>query len=199
MTEAQTNETKKQSNKNALAPIVLICIAVVVAALVVFQARKGNNQNGKNAQTPPGVGGADFIKGGPSIDWKGGPEDAKVVVIAYYPGNKNGIESTIPVKKLVKEFPGKVRVEIVDWRFPEGLKRKREAGLTCAGILINGSDTKTIIENGEKREVWFARRIGGEWTEKDLILAVQQEVEKQYGEKVTPVLQKENTKKIDEK
>jgi hypothetical protein len=108
-------------------------------------------------------------------DFSAGPEDAKVNVVAFYPGRHE--DTLAAVKKLLKTFPDTVHVEIVDWRTEEGMKRRDEAGLTCAGVTINGKNAFEVEIDGKTNKVLFVRGIDGEWTEADLVAAVQQELD----------------------
>jgi hypothetical protein len=121
--------------------------------------------------TVPGGGAAgttDFC------DFKGGPETAAVKVVAFYPGRHE--DTLAAVKRLLETFPKDVNVEIVDWRRPEGLKRRDESGLTCAGVTINGKNAFDLEVDGKTAKVLFVRGIDGEWTEADLVATVKQEV-----------------------
>ncbi len=116
----------------------------------------------------PGTAGTEFC------DFKGGPDSAKVKVVAFYPGRH---EDTIAaVKRLLETFPQDASVEVVDWRRPEGLKRRDGSGLTCAGVTINGKNAFDLEMQGKKAKVLFVRGIDGEWTEADLVAAVKQEL-----------------------
>jgi hypothetical protein len=109
-----------------------------------------------------------------SCDFKGGPTDALVKVVAYYPGRH---EDTLAlVKGLPEKFPGEVSVEIVDWRFPDGLTRRNNDGFSCGTIAINGKNAFDLEENGKKWQVLFVRGVDGEWTEDDLMAAVRQSI-----------------------
>jgi len=105
-------------------------------------------------------------------NFKDGPEDAPVKVQAYYPGRH--AETLAAVKALVKKFPGKVQIEIIDWRTEDGMKRRDAAGLSCAGVIINGKNAFELDVNGKKSKVLFVRGMDGEWTEADLEAAVKQ-------------------------
>jgi len=109
-------------------------------------------------------------------DYKGGPDGAAVKIVAFYPGRHE--DTLAAVKRLLETFPKDVSVEIVDWRRPEGLKRRDEGGLTCAGITINGRNAFDLEVDGKTAKVLFVRGIDGEWTEADLVAAVKQEVTK---------------------
>jgi hypothetical protein len=111
-----------------------------------------------------------------TCDFKGGPDNAKVKVVAFYPGRH---EDTIAaVKRLLETFPQEASVEVVDWRQPAGLKRRDASGMTCAGVTINGKNAFDLEIQGKKAKVLFVRAIDGEWTEEDLNAAVKQELAK---------------------
>lgn len=123
------------------------------------------------AQVPGGAAGTmDYC------DFKGGPDAAAVKVVAFYPGRHE--DTLAAVKRLLETFPKDVSVEIVDWRRPDGLKRRDESGLTCAGVTINGRNAFDLEVDGKTAKVLFVRGIDGEWTEADLVAAVKQEVTK---------------------
>lgn len=106
---------------------------------------------------------------------------AKVHVVAFYPDTEGHADIKTLVLSLNNRFPGKVKAEFVDFTSDEGFKRWQEAGLSCGAILINGKQTVTLKgPGGTKRQVTFARAMGGEWEADDLIAAVRQEVEKAY-------------------
>jgi hypothetical protein len=104
-----------------------------------------------------------------------------VHVEAYYPDTEGHADIKNLVLSLNQKFPGKVKAEFIDFTSDEGFKRWQEAGLGCGAILINGRQTVTLSgPGGTKRQVTFARAMGGEWEADDLLAAVRQEVEKAY-------------------
>jgi hypothetical protein len=110
-------------------------------------------------------------------DFEGGPADAPVKVVAYYPGGHE--ETLAAVKALLEQYPDKVHVQIVDWRREEGRKLRGEAGLSCAGITIDGKNVIEIDRDGKKDSVAFQKGLSkGEWTVADLKTAVDQELAK---------------------
>lgn len=127
-------------------------------------------QPGRPAAVPGAPGSSEFC------DFKGGPDDAVVKVVAYYPGRHE--DTLAAVKHLLEAFPQQVSVEIVDWRRPAGLKRRDGSGLTCAGVTINGKNAFDLEMQGKTAKVLFVRAIDGEWTAEDLTAAVQQEIAK---------------------
>lgn len=108
-------------------------------------------------------------------DSKQGPENAPVKVVAFYPGRHE--DTLAAVKGLVQKFPDQISVEIVDWRRKEGMERRDQAGLTCAGVTINGKNAFDLTVEGRTEKVMFIRGINGDWTEAQLVAAVQAEIE----------------------
>jgi uncharacterized protein YbjT (DUF2867 family) len=107
-------------------------------------------------------------------DFRGGPPEALVKVVAYYPG---GHEDTLAaVKRLIGKHKGLVSVEVVDWRRKEGAARRERAGLTCAGVTVNGKNAFDLVLDGRSEKVLFVRGIDGEWTEAQLNAAVEAEI-----------------------
>jgi hypothetical protein len=108
-------------------------------------------------------------------DFKAGPENAPVKVVAFYPGRHE--DTLAAVKALLQKFPDKVSVQIVDWRTKEGIATRDKAGLTCAGITINGKNAMDLTIDGKTEKVMFIRGMNGDWTEAQLVAAVQAEVD----------------------
>jgi len=106
-----------------------------------------------------------------------GPEEAKVVVEAFYPLTEAHQWAKEVVEKVCQEHPGKVRGVVVDFRHEKGSELFVQKGLTCGTILINGEDTFDL----EGRTVIFQQAEGGMWTEEDLRRVVAQKVEEAYG------------------
>ena len=117
---------------------------------------------------PPAGGGMNYC------DFKKGPVGAPVRIVAFYPGRHE--DTLAALKQLLEDFPDKVHVEIVDWRRAQGLERRDAAGLTCAGITINGKNAFDLTINGKASKVLFVRGIDGEWTQDDLRAAVKKEL-----------------------
>jgi hypothetical protein len=120
------------------------------------------------APSVPSTGQTEFC------DFRGGPPEALVKVVAYYPG---GHEDTLAaVKRLIGKHKGLVSVEIVDWRHKAGAARRERAGLSCAGITINGKNAFDLHLDGRQEKVLFVRGLDGEWTEALLTAAVEAEI-----------------------
>jgi hypothetical protein len=107
-------------------------------------------------------------------NFKGGPENAPVKVVAFYPGRHE--ETLAAVKSLLQKFPEQVSVQIVDWSTKEGIEIRDQAGLSCAGITINGKNAMDLTIDGKSEKVMFVRGMDGDWTEPQLLAAVQAEI-----------------------
>jgi hypothetical protein len=153
--------------------------AGVVAALVLASgqgcSKKPKEEPAAAGKAPPAA--TPQLTAASSIElcnFKDGPSDAPVKVEAYYPGRHE--DTLAAVKTLLTTFPGKVQVEIVDWRTPEGMKRRDATGLVCAGVVINGKNAFDLVVEGKPSKVLFVRGINGEWTNADLEAAVRHEL-----------------------
>ncbi len=147
--------------------------ALVGVVMLAAGCGKSNKSVGDTGPQDPGQAGLPPAPGTMQLcNFKDGPADAPVKVEAYYPGRHE--DTLAAVKALVKKFPGKVQVEIIDWRSEEGMQRRDAAGLSCAGITINGKNAFDLEVNGKKTKVLFVRGIDGEWTAADLDAAVRQ-------------------------
>lgn len=143
-----------------------ILSAVAIALLL---AGCGKKDQATTAGGPPAAG-----DGTVYCDFKGGIADAPVKVVAYFPGRH---EDTLAlVKDLLRTFPDDVSVEIVDWRSPEGLKRRNDDGFSCGTIAINGKNAFDLEIDGKASKVLFVRGVDGEWTAEDLLAAVKQAI-----------------------
>ena len=149
-------------------------IALGTAAAVLLAVGCSQEESTPAAIDPPTPPVAAGTAAATLCDFKAGPDDAAVKVVAFYPGRH---EDTLEaVKALLETFRGQVQVEIVDWRRPEGLARRNATELTCAGVIINGKNAFDLTENGNTRKVLFVRGMDGEWTKADLEAAVRQEL-----------------------
>jgi hypothetical protein len=116
-------------------------------------------------------------------------KNAKVVVQAFFPLNKDHKEEVEAVRGLEKKFLGKVRTEVYEMRKPdekpEDFKKWTATGLGCAGIIIDGKNEFTVDTGDGKgpHKVMFQRAMGGAWTQVELEKAVADEVQKIYAGK----------------
>jgi hypothetical protein len=147
-------------------------------ALALVFALSGCGKGG-----PPQAAGAGPAPGAPPgvpvgkmdlCDFKAGPESAPVRVVAFYPGRHE--DTLAAVKGLLQKFPDQVSVQIVDWRTQEGAAARDQAGLSCAGITINGKNAVELTIDGKTEKVMFIRGIDGDWTGAQLLAAVEAEI-----------------------
>ena len=125
-----------------------------------------------------------------SGDWKivTGPADAKVEVLCFYPMNEHHNWVKELNKKIAAKWPGKVRVEHIDWWTEEGGKvQKQYMKESCAAYLV---DKKIVVKKSQA--------LGG-WTEPQLLAAIGKEVAKQYGGAAAPAEDKAGEKKAEAK
>jgi hypothetical protein len=158
-----------------------ICAGLLLAAVGFGCSKRTAASQGDTAApaakgSAPAAAGAAPSGGTEYCDFKGGPDNAPVKVVAYYPGRHE--DTLAAVKALLQAFPQQVSVEIVDWRTPAGLKRRDASGLTCAAVTINGRNAFDLEMGGKTSKVLFVRAIDGEWTAEDLTAAVKQELAK---------------------
>ncbi|MBT7166346.1 MAG: hypothetical protein HN904_26425 [Victivallales bacterium] len=145
--------------------------------LAVTGCKKEQDQPAGDATTNPAEMAANAGGGVEYCDFAAGPEAAPIKVVAYYPGGHE--ETLATVKALLKQYPDKVHVRVVDWRHEEGRALKKAAGLSCAGVTINGNHIIEIARDGKKESISFTKGLSkGEWAVEDLKAAVDQELAK---------------------
>lgn len=150
--------------------------AAVVAAAMLVLAGCGKGRTSADAPKAAAGGHAGDTTGQMQFcDAKEGPVDAPVKVVAFYPGRHE--DTLAAVRRLLEVAPGKVSIEIVDWRHKEGMERRDQAGLTCAGITVNGRNAFDLTVDGRTEKVMFIRGMDGDWTEAQLQAVVKAEVE----------------------
>jgi hypothetical protein len=111
-----------------------------------------------------------FLNGqGPSGEITATMPAEKVTIKAYLNLGACGKEVTDLLDGLVREYPGRVSVEYIDFGTKEGAKRMAEDGLNCQGLVINGKQTYAIIDkNGTQKDVTFSHPINEQYTADDL-------------------------------
>lgn len=150
-------------------------LGLIAAGTMLVGAGCGKGRTSADAAKAPAHGQAPATGQMEFCDSKQGPDSAPVKVVAFYPGRHE--DTLAAVKGLVQKFPDQVSVEIVDWRRKEGMERRDQAGLTCAGVTINGKNAFDLTVEGRTEKVMFIRGINGDWTEAQLVAAVQAEIE----------------------
>lgn len=116
-----------------------------------------------------------------------GVKDARVVVEAYLPADRNCQEETLRVlRDLVKKHPKEMRLVVHDFFTPAGMEAGKRRGIHCATVLVNGRQEFVVATKtrGGKREVTFVGRPGDEtanYTVADLVPVVEAEIRDRYG------------------
>ncbi len=101
----------------------------------------------------------------------------QVTLVAYYPFNPSHKPSVDMVTAMAQKYPGKVAAEAYDFTTPEGRDKWLNSGLSCAGVLINGTTEWNVLRDGKPEKVSFQKREGILWTEGDLDAVVKQLIE----------------------
>lgn len=104
-------------------------------------------------------------------------ESPRVVIKAYL-NIQSGCQGEVIelLESFKKTYPGKVKIEYIDFGTKEGLEQTLKNNLHCMTILINDKQT---FEFGNKK-VTFSHPMGMQWTAEDLKMAVKQEIVKMY-------------------
>lgn len=109
-----------------------------------------------------------------------GSPEAKVKVVVLIEMCLESVQSL--VYRVGKSYPDLVRAEFYAVHAAEAAEAyPGDRGESCAGVLVNGKDHFTITDGETTREVHFYMNPGGEYTEKDLVFIIKQEIEQAYG------------------
>jgi len=112
-----------------------------------------------------------------------GAEDAKVRISAFYPIDEHHQPLIDLLKNVATEkYKGKVFVEYVDYRTPQGRVMFAETDSSVATLLINGENSIELQTEYGPRAVDFVRDMGRFWTLEELGQAIDQVVAETYGE-----------------
>jgi len=102
-----------------------------------------------------------------------GPTDAKVVVECFYPTEGHEWVQELN-NKILKKHPAEVRIEYINWQRDEGLRMLEEKKLEpCGQYLVNG---RVVVKKSQAL---------GNWTDDDLLIAVDKAVKEAYGVKTS--------------
>jgi len=104
--------------------------------------------------------------------------DAAVVIEAYYPFNESHQFIADYLKSVEAANPGKVSVTLYDMQTSEGRQKWSAAGLSCAGVFVNGSTRHEIDRDGTKETVDFLQRMDVFWSKDDFETVMTQEMAK---------------------
>jgi len=169
---------------------------VVVLAIVVCLAMPGPGKRPQNLfkkpEKPPESPPEEQAHGVPSLPFalengkaELGSPDAKVKVVAFIPGASGcGNETALFLKQVAEANKDKLQVEIVDFESQAGSEYQSDLGASCAGLMINGKQMIEITDDeGKKRTLDFTSNLGESYSENELLLGLDAEFEKAYGEK----------------
>ena len=95
------------------------------------------------------------------------PDAVPIVIEAYYPLTEGHKFIADYLKSVEAANPGKVKVTVHDMQTEEGRKKWMTAGLSCAGVFVNGKTSYEITTNGKKETVAFLQRMDVMWTHQD--------------------------------
>ena len=113
---------------------------------------------------------------------KGNAESPRVAIKAYL-NIQSGCQGEVIdlLEGFKKKYPGKVKIEYIDFGTKKGLEQTLKANLHCMTILVNGKQTfKLRNKAGEIKTVIFSHPMGLQWKAEDLGMAVKQEIERMY-------------------
>jgi len=104
----------------------------------------------------------------------------KAAVVAFFPDDADHKPVRALLASLPQRFPGRVTVEVHNFRDPsgdpQGFQMWQNAGLGCAGILINGKNSFTVGAGKAAHQVRFQRKMDVIWTQQELLDALAQEL-----------------------
>jgi len=104
--------------------------------------------------------------------------DVPLVIEAYYPLNPGHQFIADYLKSVEAANPGKVSVTLYDMQTQEGRQKWSAAGLSCAGVFVNGSTRHEIDRDGTKETVDFLQRMDVFWSKDDFETVLTQEMAK---------------------
>jgi len=112
-----------------------------------------------------------------------GPQNAPVRIKAFLIEAGGCHMPTLEaLKGVVKKFPGKVQVEIVNMDTPKGQELASKSGIHCVTILINGRKSfKLPTPEGRERIVVLSGMVGGSFKPSDIEEIVREELAKKGG------------------
>jgi len=116
-----------------------------------------------------------------------GSKTARVKITVFVQSTNDCHLPTINfVTRIAKAAPERVRAEFVDTGSEAGFKQAQEAHIDCsAGLLLNGQKQVEVEHEGKKRLIVFHGPVGTESAPQDVQTAVEYELIKQYGTKLT--------------
>lgn len=116
-----------------------------------------------------------------------GSENAKVRIKLFAQSMNPCHAPTLDLlKKIGEALPEQIRIEFLDTMTQEGFEARQQAGIPCeVGLLINNQKTVEVERNGQKFQASFHGPISMGMSPDLLRMALEQELEEQYGKDFT--------------
>ena len=151
--------------------LAVLSLAVILACCLAVAGCRGGGETTSGAVPSAAAPTASEPQSAPK-------PDAPVVIEAYYPLNEGHKFIADYLKAVEAANPGKVSVTLYDMQTQEGRQKWSAAGLSCAGVFVNGS-TRHEIKKGEETEtVDFLQRMDVFWSKDDFETVLTQEMAK---------------------
>ena len=151
--------------------VVALIVAVLICGLVGLGCR---------SERPAGVEPGEPTTPGPSSTSAAaavvvvGEPDAPVKIMAFYPLNEGHQFIADYVQEFAEAHSEYVYLEVIDFRTSDGMAVWQKTGLSCAGVMVNGTTVHEIKRDGEIETVNFIKRLGVNWIEEDFETVVNQ-------------------------
>jgi hypothetical protein len=151
--------------------VVALIVAVLICGLVGLGCR-GEQSIVVEPDVPslPGPSAASAAAAAVTV----GNPDAPVKLMAFYPLNEGHQFIADYVQEFAEAHSEHVYLEVIDFRTSEGMVVWQDTGLSCAGVLVNGTTVHEIERDGEIETVNFIKRLGVNWTKEDFETVVNQ-------------------------
>jgi len=141
--------------------LMLVILALVTAGFLYQEAMKR-----KPAPSPPSTASDKPLAAGNT--------NAPIKVSAFYPLNEGHKFIGDYLLAFAKAHPDQVYVTVTDMQTPSGRKAWEGSGLTCAGVLVNGTTKHELKRNGKTESVDLIKRMGVNWQKEDFEALVKQ-------------------------
>lgn len=104
----------------------------------------------------------------------------KADIVAFFPDDDGHKEVRSFLNGLPQKYPGKVKVEIHNFKDPngdpDGFRKWQASAMGCAGILLNGKHTFYLGSGAARRIVRFQRKMEVQWKKDDLLAVIGQQL-----------------------
>jgi len=107
-----------------------------------------------------------------------GEAPGPLAIEGFFPDDDRHRDVRAFLASLESRYEGRVKVTVHDFHNPEGdpegFRKWQDAGFGCAGLLVGGRNKLTIGEGSAGRQVTFQRKMGVNWSQEDLLAAIDQ-------------------------